>query len=247
MIANFDSSLSGLDLSYTHYVRPAVMAMWNELNALLSNEELGCLNISGPPGTGKSSTLFAWVVHLAMRPDNPLRVMWVHATLTEVHVLRITGRVAKSYTVNDPSLLYKSFDGFDVVCLSALRNEMNVAMVNAMKVCKKVVTCTSYQSRTLSSEAANRWISRMRSMTVHSWTLDEYQLCREHKLPGEAFKDEDSLLEQYYYAGGSMRLMQWKVEKVRSFLDSKMSQVNDRKVLLQGRQGVAGNMAVNTL
>jgi len=239
-------------MSSTHFVRPAVTAIWKQLNELeISTSEAGaCLNVSGPPGTGKSSTLFAWVVYMGMLcGDLSNNVMWVHALEDQVNVLRIVNRKADTTTctLSAVSKLSECFDEYDVICLDGFRKEMAALMLGAMRKKRKVVTCTSYQSSAMSSEAADFVVHQSKDLTVYNWTLDEYRLCLENNLPGEAFKDEASLLLQHYYAGGSMRLMQWEIDSLRKYLDKKIAEVNDKKVLLQGMQGVSGSMAVNTL
>ena len=244
-IENRDASVSGLIMASVHFVRPAVSSMWKALNGLLISQEEHCLRISGPPGTGKSSTMFAWAVHVGGTSGK--KVLWVHELEGQYHMMRIIDGKAEvaNCTLSDATMLHKCFKEFDMICLDGLRKEMVCLSLMAVGAKAKVVTCTSYQSATLSSEAAVRLSATF--LTVDSWTRSEYELCVGKHLPGEAFENYDRLDMYHYFAGGSMRLMLWEISKLSDFLRSKVAEVNDKKVLLQGRQGIAGQLAVNTL
>jgi hypothetical protein len=242
-IENRDKNMSGLIMASVHFVRPAVVSMWETLSSLPA--ERCCLRISGPRGTGKSSTLFAWAVHMGGTMGK--KVLWVHELEGQYHILRIVDSKAEVAicALSDLTMLRKCFTEFDVICLDGLRKEMVHLRFLAVDVAAKVVTCTSYQSATLSSEAAV--CLNADDLTVDSWTRSEYELCMAKGLPGKAFADADSLDLYHYFAGGSMRLMLWEIPKLQRFLRNKVDEVSDKKALLHGRQGFAGQLAVNTL
>ena len=61
-------NLSGLyspSPSFIMYARKEVVEMWNELDKLGSTQDFERLNVTGPPGTGKSMVVWAWTCYNA--------------------------------------------------------------------------------------------------------------------------------------------------------------------------------------
>jgi hypothetical protein len=122
------------------------------------------------------------------------KVLWVHELEGQYHMLRIVDSKAEVATcaLSDGTMLRKCFTEFDVICLDGLRKEMVHLSFLAMDVAAKVVTCTSYQSATLSSEAAVRLNADV--LTVDSWTRSEYELCMAKGLPGKLSQTKTVLI-----------------------------------------------------
>jgi ABC-type polar amino acid transport system ATPase subunit len=60
-------------------VRREVSNLWTFCDEVLSKKKNG--SISGPPGTGKSTTVWAWACHTALKEG--LTVTWLHLSLCD--------------------------------------------------------------------------------------------------------------------------------------------------------------------
>jgi len=246
----YNTNFSGLSVSTVHYVRPAVVSLWGDLLDFFDpDSKRTVLSISGPPGTGKSTTVFASAVYLGMRNFDRRNVLWIHISVIHAHLFKIVDGIASAATVRVKAGydLTDHYKDCDVIFLDALHGEMKTHLFAAVESSQLCVTCTSHQSMSLSSESVCTRGYIPKEAIVCSWTLDEYDRCADLQIPAAAFANKEAVREWFFYAGGSIRLMFMDVDHLVGFLKSKVNQVSDKKLLLQGRQGFAGVLAVNTL
>ena len=205
------------------YVRKETRETWEALENAV-NEGTN-ISLKGPPGTGKSTTAWAWACWKAKRFNK--KVVWFHFTKkTRVKAVidgtgngHITGHTAEISDI-------KESDGHFLVVDGITRMDSVQIFQAATDWCKYspdrnfvAVSSMSHKSAAQEDQEAN-----LKTFTVGSWTFTQYEAacqddaffkgikenlrCPETPRDQEEWKDpEDWLLCKYKYAGGCARWM----------------------------------------
>jgi hypothetical protein len=225
------------------YYRDASQSLFESLTARAS----GNMWVTGPPGVGKSLTIFGWLMHQASVDINK-SVCWVHCSGPEalsVDAILVVGGVA-SYAVipmisfaESVSSIVRSY-AIDIVVLDGLIDAMRRLYLNIFDQEKrrtrkiKLIGCISYKSAGFSGELSVHL--DIRHIPVWSWTQSDYASALALKMFGAEVTAE-LLEEAIFYGGGSMRAVSWALRdknQLIDFLDYNLAKVTNFEVLLGG-------------
>lgn len=245
----------------TCYVRSQSVSMWRMLcEKLESTREKTCW-IQGPPGVGKSTELFGWLMHVAPRQNS---VLWVHQIRDDR--CRVIMKDGDRWRMGLGSSI-KSFQVpsyVDIVVLDGLREDM-IATVEYFKYveCPFIICCTSYGRTHLSSEMEDL-LNFDIPFQMLSWEKEEYERAIRQGVmitdvndnTGEECLDargeltrlcQDRLDKKFHLAGLSMRLMQMPTEKLVEYLQWCLMRVENFSAVLQGLTGFRTSEYVHSL
>lgn len=243
------------------YVRSQSVAMWRMLcEKLESPGEKACW-IQGPPGVGKSTELFGWLMHVAPSQKS---VLWVHQ-ISDGRCRAIMKDGDRWRMGFGPSI--KSFQvpsSVEIVVLDGLREDM-IATVEYFKFvkCPFIICCTSY-GRTHLSGGTETFLNFDIPFQMLSWEKEEYERAIRRGIvitdvndnTGEQFVDargeltrrcQDRLDKKFYLAGLSMRFMQMSTEKLVEYLQRCLQEVENFSTVLQGLTGFRTSNYVHSL
>lgn len=254
------------------YVRQQSVELWEELNKRLEpdkrTKERTCRNlqITGPPGVGKSTELFGWTMLQASAPSRPV-VAWFHAlpdgTVSYVVAENLVWRHGSTSVDFLKSNILPSLEHADIVVLDAFRADMLTLFflsITSMRVkegvSRLVIACTSY-GRSYCNSGAFAYYRIEKSFVLTSWELGQYSAAM---MRGIKFTDvndvegkldakvaEELLQKKFWYAGMSIRLMQMQEEVLIDYLNMALARVEDKRVLLKGLQGHSTASFVHSL
>ena len=209
-VAGFSSGESLL------FARQETVDLWNALDSPTAN-----LVVDGPPGTGKSTEVWAWALWKAVK--DKLKVTWYHMTNRAVEKVLIDGTTNKitfGYTAEITDIVHSEGS---ILIVDGVISSINFAV---SRDCHN--WCKSQQDRRfimVSSVSVSVALQENREaaivqFTVGSWTFEQYQeACADDdffgqvkvnlRCPGqETVDDRDQLLlAKYYFAGGCARWM----------------------------------------
>lgn len=67
--------------------------MSSSANAALTGNKKGLL-VTGPPGTGKSVSVYGWLLSVALKKDSPQNCLYVHFAEGKYNVLKVVNKVS---------------------------------------------------------------------------------------------------------------------------------------------------------
>jgi hypothetical protein len=202
------------------FVREESVELWRALQAAVKNGFN--LSVGGPPGTGKSTEVWAWVLWTAI--EKKIKVTWFHfckRCTIKVLVDGATCTITSGYVANIDEIL---------------TSEGAMLVIDGITKSNSVpISCACYDWRQR-DEDNRRYVlvssmsvtvaleqdiqTKIESFTVGSWTLEQYERACENKeffeevksnlrCPGFKAVDEkhELLLSKYDYAGGCARWM----------------------------------------
>ena len=258
--AGLSVSQPSLDL----YVRAESVQLWNMLNRKFrkSLKESTVFKLQGPPGIGKSTELFGWLMWISTRLPG-LNITWIHRFRNDDN-FKVIERSNGIWTkVSSTTLDNVNFEGKQIVVLDAMGSEIFLTMKFAIKSSVPlIVICNSY------SVTANSEVSVLLGLpapyVMASVTFDDYvnaikvgiQICDVNDNPDMVVLQENgelstacmkALIAKYHYGGWSFRLMQTKLTNLIALLNNAIEQVTDKGLLLKGLQSSNSLVAVHTL
>mmetsp|Transcript_27337 Transcript_27337/g.46201 ORF Transcript_27337/g.46201 Transcript_27337/m.46201 type:complete len:584 (-) Transcript_27337:559-2310(-) len=197
------------------YVRAETVELWNALN---DGHDNGVnVRVNGPPGTGKSTEVWAWILWKAKQ--DRITVTWIHLTRTKMVKVVINGAeglITTGYGAKKDIIEYSEgsllvVDGV----VAAEQIDITRACCSWAETGRRFVLVSSSSVVVAVQEDLEANIVRF---TVASWILDQYrEACANDdffeivkaklKCPGSGDSKEELLLSKYYFAGGCARWM----------------------------------------
>ena len=262
-IVNVDLALSGLRVvngvqPSKLYVRAACIDLWNHLETTSHRASF----VTGCPGVGKSVEVYAYAMWQTTVHNK--RVLYIHSHGGSYSLIATAdagstdvrcGRVA-DYLFQPPQVLLDFIlssmrrGAVDVIVLDGQLSWLIKSVFLCLHQCQDVrfISCTSFQAVSeLSTEQLDN-APEFSEFLMDSWVQEEYVAAIS---AGALVLDTTTGLtveEMFFYAGGSVRMIQWSVKSVTDCLTRKMRTVSDMSKLI-GKQivGVSSESAVNTL
>lgn len=235
------------------------MELWDALNRDGQN-----LSVDGPPGTGKSTEVWAWALWKAS--TDFVTVTWFHLTKNEVVKVVIngtdksitTGYVAKITDIQDSVGSILIVDGVHADISTKVRQACCNWRKSVLTERRRFVLVSSVSVNVALQENKE---SNIVNFTVGSWTFEQYEdACANEQFfwrvrgslscPG---LDEDSekdqlLLSKYYFAGGCARWMfEFTYEEWVDDFNTHLQKVTNYALLFEGGSGDQDAVAVNHL
>jgi len=234
------------------YVREETRNLWATLEGLGTDggKKRGVW-VSGPPGVGKSTEVYAWGMYQATRCVSERRnMLWVHQSSDVCEIVKIVDGLMARASLESCNVdeVLKECGGCEILIFDAVRDSMKNLVLKAIRKFEDavIVACTSYQSGSINQELWAKYETIFNfDYTVYSWTWDQYEAAHEARVFGEIELEE--LRGKFYYCGGCIRLMVREVDNILHFLTKTLKKVNDKSVLLGGLGGVSSAAAVNSL
>ena len=237
------------------YVRAACIDLWQHLEDTLHRVSF----VTGCSGVGKSVEVYAYAMWQAT--VHKRRILYIHSHGASYTLIVTTG--AESNDVRYGHLT--DFLDQPHVLLDFIRTSMNQGkvdiivldgqlswLIKCVFLCLqqnhnvRLISCTSFQAISkLSTEQLDN-APEYSEFLMDSWMEQEYVAA----ISAGALELAEDLTvdEMFFYAGGSVRMIQWNVERVTTCLTKKMRQISDMSHLL-GKQvvGDSSECAMNTL
>jgi hypothetical protein len=240
------------------YVRDETVALWHALNDTSGSS----LSIDGPPGTGKSTEVWAWALWKAQQDE--VLVSWFHSNSNDMLKVLIDGKkkvitsgfLTNIHSIEDSEGSILIFDGVTAresrtikrACCNWRRAEGGRRFI--------VVSSVSTTSACQEKIEAN-----IEEFTVGSWTFEQYQSACDDEAFFEQVKDKLScpgpevvedkqvlLANKFYFAGGCARWMfEFIYDIMMSDLSSHMRRVKDYALCYADGGGDENSDAVNHL
>ena len=243
------------------FVRPEVAAQWSFCNATLSLKKNGC--IGGPPGTGKSTAMWAWALHRAK--EHKKCITWFHFSANDVvkAVLDGANGTIKNFSADFEDLA--DSDGDVLIIDGVTKGE------DSKKIMRACSTWSKQHSRntffTLSSVSSGKAAAeqndeaRIETWFAPSWGFDQYKAACGHpeffnavkdklRCPSNSDKDsaEELLESKYFLAGACARWMfDFDHKKCLADVEWHLGKVSDFSLLFQRSIGEAASTSVNHL
>jgi hypothetical protein len=258
----------------TLHVRAACVDLWK----YLADAEKTVSFVTGPPGIGKSIDVYAYALWEA--EAHRKRVLYIHCDAAGYFIVLASAgpdnmRVGSVKGLqNEPQFLLDYIVTFleqrevDIVVLDGRLSWLIESVFACLREFPDVrmISCTSFQAISkLSTEDTDK-SSEFSEFVMDSWKKEEYDAAI---VTGALVLNSPTLTvdEMFYYAGGSIRMIQWSVarvittliRKVRSspdmgkligtggFGDSSQSAVNSLMAIYEGRSIVLSKFVVMTL
>ena len=239
----------------TLHVRAACVKLWK----YLADAEKTVSFVTGPPGIGKSIDVYAYALWEAQAHHK--RVLYIHGDNAGYSIVLARAgpynmRIGSAKGLeNEPQFLLDYILTFleqreiDIVVLDG-RLSWLIKSVFAY-LCKfpdvRLITCTSFQAISkLSTEDAEK-SPEFSEFLMESWKKEEYDAAI---VTGALVLNSPTLTvdEMFYYAGGSIRMIQWSVARVVTTLTIKVRSSPDMgKLIGAGGVGDSSQSAVNSL
>ena len=239
----------------TLHVRAACVKLWK----YLADAEKTVSFVTGPPGIGKSIDVYAYALWEAQAHHK--RVLYIHGDNAGYSIVLARAgpynmRIGSAEGLeNEPQFLLDYILTFleqreiDIVVLDG-RLSWLIKSVFAY-LCKfpdvRLITCTSFQAISkLSTEDAEK-SPEFSEFLMESWKKEEYDAAI---VTGALVLNSPTLTvdEMFYYAGGSIRMIQWSVARVVTTLTIKVRSSPDMgKLIGAGGVGDSSQSAVNSL
>ena len=239
----------------TLYVRAASVDLWK----YLAGAETKVSFVSGPPGIGKSTDVYAYALWEAQARSK--RVLYIHGDNDGYSIVLAragpdTMRFGSVEKLQDEPMFL-----LDYIVTLLKQREVDIVILDGQLswLIKfvfarlrrfpdvRMISCTSFQAVSkLSTEniAKSPEYSRF---VMDSWKKEEYDAAI---VAGALVLDAPTLTvnEMFYYAGGSIRMIQWSVARVITTLIDKVNLSPDMGKLIGARGvGDSSQSAVNSL
>ena len=256
-LAGFSSDKSLL------YVRDETVALWD---VLCSGGDTN-VSVDGPPGTGKSTEVWAWALWKAYNFE--VEVTWYHITTNRIVKVVIDGSTKRIATTDVAKLVEDMedcngsiliVDGVKALINSNIRQACSFWRSNAVKLQPRRFVLVSSGSTTVAVQEDEE--ATISNFTVGSWTLQQYQdACEDEAFfeqvqqnlmcPGSetVTTNKDQLvLSKYFYAGGCARWMfEFTYIKFLNDFTRHLTKVTNYALLFEGQTGEQNAVAVNHL
>lgn len=200
------------------YVREETVALWEALNHIEDNNSL---SIDGPPGTGKSTEVWAWALWKARTAN--VTVAWCHLSKREIKVLTINGNTETITTMTQVefkdifNLAFSTLIVDGVISGNTFNISSNCCAWRDAERGRRFILVSSVS---LAAPVQDDKQARINNFTVGSWSFKQYkdactnmeffaQVKDKLRCPGvEADANmEQYLLAKYFYAGSCARWM----------------------------------------
>ena len=232
--------------------RPAIDKLYNILN----DRRAGL--IQGPPGVGKSTSLFAYAIGLADSGRN--RIVWIKSN--SKGVLIIEQHIIKRFWLRggswDPVVNMVAGGNFQYIFVDQCRRNGDVETIltdltNLANDCEfRLFAITSCNDiRTCGLTAVEEEIS------YDPWTLEEYKNALANptaqaklaKSLGDLLLATDKAAElKFYYAGISARFFfDFTISRIEKEVTKAIRRISDKQAYIDGRIGSASDPSVNTV
>lgn len=238
------------DIQHGIFVREETRNLWTTLEGLgVENGQKRGVWISGPPGVGKSTEVYAWGMYRAKHIGSErCNMLWVHQSSESYEIVKIVDGSMVGTTMKNIDEIVDMCEGLDIIIFDAVRSGMKNLVLEALDKFQNavIVACTSYQSGSINQELWAKYQPIFNfDYTVYSWTWEQYVEAHEAGVFGEI--DLDMLQEKFYCCGGCIRLMTRRLDDIVHYFAKKLGEVNEKSVLLGGLGGVSSPAAVNSL
>lgn len=246
------------------YTRQESVDLWETLTTVEASEiKFNNFRLQGPPGVGKSTLLFGWMMFISQSQQK--NVIWFHKSMTKINVVMVIDNVWRSGVFKGSCSDYVQELNcvFDIVIFDAFREDLMGLMTDALDGNHKfVISCTSYGNTRVNSELA-AFYGFKSAYTLYSWEKDDYIAAikcgiiiadvNDRTQPyldeyGELTQECSELLDHKFYFGGlSFRLMQMSLDTLIGLLKDWEDAIQDKSVLLNGLQGHLTPATVHSL
>lgn len=251
--------IAGLDLSPSNHRRLYVRQEWDELWKKLCGTQN--LYLSGPPGTGKSSLVWAWCCWFASQGNS---LVWVHVTQSSVgDVMCFSNRLLEAFTIESISEFLKQEQSPLLVVDGATKDTVVAEVIRSATAwwkremeTQRLIIVSSVQY-TWPEEELLRF--KMEELVSHGWTFHEYQsACQDRAFvntvksnldaDNDATTIDEMLDAKLFFAGSSARSMfYFTTSRVIADIQEQVCKVASAKALMLGIQGDRSCSAVNHL
>ena len=239
----------------TLHVRAACVDLWK----YLADAEKTVSFVTGPPGIGKSIDVYAYALWEAQA--HLKRVLYIHCDAAGYFIVLARAgpdnmRVGSVKGLdNEPQFL------LDYIVTLLEQREIDIVvldgrlswLIESVFACLRefpdvrLISCTSFQAISkLSTEDTDK-SSEFSEFVMDSWKKEEYDAAID---TGALVLHSPTLTvdEMFYYAGGSIRMIQWSVARVITNLSRKVRSSPDMgKLIGAGGVGDSSQSAVNSL
>ena len=249
---------SGLAAAYsglvTLHVRAACVDLWKHLAE--TDERVSF--VTGPPGIGKSIEVYGYALWEAHTHHK--RVLYIHGGRTRYSIVLASAgtnnmRFGGANIDKEPQFLLDSIITFlerrevDIVVLDGRVSWLILSVFDRLLEFPDVrmISCTSFQALSNISTEDLEKAPDFSEFVMDSWKKEEYDAAI---ASGALVLHSPSLTvdEMFYYAGGSIRMIKWPVEKVIKTLTRKVQKSPDMgKLIGAGGVGDSSQSAVNSL
>lgn len=246
-------NLAGLSLSSVVklFMRQASHKLLKDLSTTQS------LLIEGPPGTGKSSLVWYWVV----RESQNQTVCWIHNDEAGLTVCWLKdSKIVHHGTGCNSEDIFKELNilPVDVLIVDGLGQDHTDLLAKTLAYSLKghrIILVTSSQVN-LKMETKDK--SKLKTCSVPSWTLAEYKQALAHEdicaflagdnFPGTTEKRSKWIEAKHYLAGGSIQWMiAFPTPKVIEDIETYIAKASDASSIVKGLRGDRSVLAVNHL
>ena len=236
------------------YVRAACIDLWKHLETTVHRASF----VTGCPGVGKSVEVYAYAMWQATVRKK--RLVYIHSHGESYSLIATAGaelsEVRCGYVadfLDQPQVLLDFIREYmkqvDIVVLdgqlSWLIKRVFLCLHRFQGV--RLISCTSFQAISKLSTEQQDNAPEFSEFLMDSWVQDEYAAAI--SVGALALGTMDLTVdEMFFYAGGSVRMIQWPIERVTTCLTKRMREVSDMSQLI-GKQvvGDSSQSAVNTL
>lgn len=248
------------------YVRRETAALWNALNrtdAISHN-----LSVSGPPGTGKSTEVWAWALWKAQH--DRVVVTWFHMTpkvRLKVLIDGIKSKIIYNY-LTDATDIIEASEG-SILIVDGVTTQDSRYINHACYNWRLVMEGRRYivvSSASASVAVQVNTEAKIVEFTVGSWTFEQYQSACEvkaffDKIKGNLFEQDEEdkltvedeekqllLAKKFYFAGGCARWMfEFTYDLMMNDLQTHLLKVSNYALCFVEGGGDETSVAVNHL
>jgi hypothetical protein len=248
------------------YVRQEIVDLWTKLEAPSEDKEKRWnLRVSGPPGTGKSTEVWAWAMWKSQQGNGGTTVTWFH--FSKNHSLKLELRDGKNFSGHSAEINDIGDSGGIILIVDGVTKDDYKLITRACSSWRdfddknrSFVTVSSVSVVVAVEQGKESFLI---SHIVPSWTLEQYEkACEDESFftsvmanlrgcPGvsEETKDPTTLVHaKYFYAGGCARWMfEFTLKECRDDFKVHLGKVSNYLHVLGEAGGDTTKEAVNHL